>query len=104
MRPPTDSTTVSVRNPRVTIVTPALGGDEYLESTLRSVIYQDYSNLEFIVIEDGGSGARRSVLEKYQGRFSWEICPPGTELCAALNLAFSKSTGEILGWLEPGEM
>jgi hypothetical protein len=68
------------------------------------VIYQDYPNLEFIVIEDGGSEERRRILEKYRERFVWQSCPAGTELCAALNIAFAKSSGEILGWLEPGEM
>jgi glycosyltransferase involved in cell wall biosynthesis len=90
--------------PRITIVTPALSGDEYLDSTLRSVVYQDYPNLEFIVIEDGASAERRSILDRYKSHFSWQTCPPGTELCAALNLAFAKSSGEILGWLEPGDM
>jgi len=28
--------------------------------TLRSGIYQDYPNVEFIVIEDGASGERRA--------------------------------------------
>src|SRR5260370_6444865 len=90
--------------PRITIVTPALGDDQYLEATLRSVIYQDYPNLEFIVIEDGAGGERRSVLENYRSHFCWQSCAPGTELCAALNMAFANASGEILGWLEPGEM
>ena len=90
--------------PRITIVTPALGRDEWLEATLRSVVYQDYPNLEHIIIEDGASAERRSILDRYASHFSWLTCAPGTELCAALNLAFAKSTGEILGWLEPGEM
>ena len=90
--------------PRITIVTPALNRDELLEATLRSVVHQDYPNLEFIVIEDGASGARREILDRYQAHFLLEKCAPGTELCAALNMAFAKSSGEILGWLEPGEM
>jgi len=90
--------------PRITIVTPALGDDQYLEATLRSVIYQDYPNVEFIVIEDGASGERRRVLENYRSHFCWQSCAPGTELCAALNMAFANASGEILGWLEPGEM
>ena len=90
--------------PRITIVTPAISGDEYLEATLRSVISQDYPNLELIVIEDGTSSERRRILKKYEAHFSWQMCPPATELCAALNLAFAKSSGEILGWLEPGDM
>jgi len=90
--------------PRITIITPALGRDEWLEATVRSVVYQDYPNLEYIIIEDGASAERRSILDRYASHFSWLTCPPGTEFCAALNLAFAKSTGEILGWLEPGEM
>jgi glycosyltransferase involved in cell wall biosynthesis len=90
--------------PCITIVTPAIGADEYLEATLRSVIYQNYPNLEFIVIEDGTSCERRRILKKYESNFSWQICLPGTEVCAALNIAFAKASGEILGWLEPGDM
>jgi glycosyltransferase involved in cell wall biosynthesis len=100
MTPQSRSTPV----PRITIVAPALGCDQYLEATLRSVIHQEYPNLEFIVIEDGASGERPRVLEKYQSRFCWQRCPPGTELCMALNMAFANASGEILGWLEAGDM
>jgi glycosyltransferase involved in cell wall biosynthesis len=90
--------------PRITIVTPALSADEHLESTLRSVVYQDYPNLEFIVVEDGANNDRRRILTKYQSHFCRQSCAPGTELCAALNMAFANASGEILGWLEPGDM
>ena len=101
---PGSSSRADSRFPRITIVTPALGNAEHLEATLRSVVYQDYPNLEYIVIEDGASDEPRRILEKYQAHFCWLSCAAGTELCAALNMAFAKSTGEILGWLEPGEM
>src|SRR6202790_4667195 len=102
--PAGSSSLADSRFPRITIVIPALGRDQWLEATLRSVIYQDYPNPEFIVIEDGASAERRNILDRYKEHFSWQTCPPGTELCAALNLAFAKSSGEILGWLEPGEL
>ena len=90
--------------PRITIVTPAISGAEHLEATIRSVIYQDYANLEYIVVEDGANGERRRILEKYQAHFCWQSCPSGTELNSALNMAFAKASGEIFGWLEPGDM
>jgi len=90
--------------PGITIITPVLGDAQHLEATLRSVIYQCYPNLEFIVIEDGASDEQREILQRYRAHFLWQTCPRGTELCAALNLAFAKATGEILGWLEPGDM
>jgi len=73
--PPTAS-----RFPRITMVTPALSSDVWLEATLRSVVYQDYPHLEYIVIEDGASAERRRILEKYKSQLSWQTCPPGTEL------------------------
>ena len=40
--------------PRLTVITPSLNQEAYLERTLRSVLDQGYPNLEYIVI-DGGS-------------------------------------------------
>lgn len=71
---------------------------------MRSVVYQDYPNLEYMVVEDGTSAERRKILDRYARNFAWHSCAAGTEVCAALNLAFAKASGEILGWLEPGEM
>jgi O-antigen biosynthesis protein len=90
--------------PSITIITPVIGDARHLEATIRSIIYQCYPNLEYIVVEDGTSNERHEILQKYRAHFRWQSCPPGTELCAALNMAFAKATGEILGWLEPGEM
>lgn len=90
--------------PRITIVTPALGNDEQLEATIRSVIYQDYPNLEYILIEDGTSEKRHEIIGKYEQHLTRHVCPANTELCPALNTAFAESHGEIMGWLEPGEM
>lgn len=90
--------------PRITIVTPAVGNDEHLEATIRSVVHQDYPSLEYVLIEDGTCEKRREIIARYESRLTWRVCAPNTELCAALNMAFAESRGEIMGWLEPGEM
>lgn len=99
------SLSVPTAPPGITVVLPVLAAaEQHLESAIRSVIYQCYPNLQFIVIEDGTSDERREILQRYRAHFVWQSCSPGTELCAALNMAFEKSSGEILGWLEPGDM
>jgi len=90
--------------PSITIITPVIGDARHLEATIRSIIYQCYPNLQYIVVEDGADNERQEILQRYRAHFQWQACPPGTELCAALNMAFAKASGEILGWLEPGEM
>ena len=44
----------SEREPLVTIVTPCLNAERFLDETIRSVLEQDYPNIEYIVM-DGGS-------------------------------------------------
>lgn len=105
MTPQTDTSSLPVSPvPRITIITPVVGDAPHLEATIRSIIYQCYPNLEYIVVGDGADNGRQEILQRYRAHFQWHTCPPGTQLCAALNMAFAKASGEILGWLEPGEM
>ncbi len=41
--------------PKITLVTAVYNGEEYLEATMRSIINQDYPNLEYIVVDDGST-------------------------------------------------
>jgi glycosyltransferase involved in cell wall biosynthesis len=47
------------------VVTPAFNHAEFLEATLRSVLLQDYPNLEYLVIDGGSSDGSRAILERY---------------------------------------
>ncbi len=55
-------------DPLVTVVTPAYNLASYLEGVIRSVLEQDYPNIEYIVLDDGSKDNTREVLEKYTGR------------------------------------
>ena len=90
--------------PKVTLVSVCSGEGEELRDTVRSVVGQSYPNLEYVVVGIGDGLGRSSFLREFQGRFCWMDCADATEANAALNAAFAKTSGEIMGWLEPGEM
>jgi glycosyltransferase involved in cell wall biosynthesis len=90
------------KKPKVTIVTPAYNQGEYLESTMRSVLAQDYVDLEYIVIDDGSSDDSLTVAKRiaaeYPGRVT-VLSQPNSGQAATLNIGWEVAKGEILAYL-----
>jgi glycosyltransferase involved in cell wall biosynthesis len=83
-------------NPLVTIVTPCLNAERFLDETIRSVLEQDYPNIEYIVVDGGSVDGTLDILRKYGLR--WESAPDrGT--ADAVNRGFALGKGEILAFL-----
>lgn len=49
----------------VSIIIPVYNSEKYLSKCLNSVIYQTYSNLEIIVINDGSTDNSESIVKEY---------------------------------------
>lgn len=54
-----------MNNPLVTIITPAYNCADYFLETLHSVLAQDYSKLEYIVIDDGSKDLTPVLLKSF---------------------------------------
>ena len=50
---------------KLSIITPNLNGGRYLEQTIKSVIHQDYDNIEYIIIDGGSNDNSHSIIKKY---------------------------------------
>jgi glycosyltransferase involved in cell wall biosynthesis len=61
--------------PLVSIVTAAYNAAAYLEETIESVLDQDYPRLEYIVLDDGSTDGTRELIERYDGRLTWDSHP-----------------------------
>jgi len=94
----------SARWPRITLVTPVYNGIRYIEETIRSVVYQGYPNLEYIVVDGGSSDGTVDIIRKYEKHISWWISRRDKGVYDALNTGFSRSTGTIMGWLNASDV
>lgn len=83
----------------ISIVTPSFNQGLFIEATIRSVIDQQYLNLEYILIDGGSSDSTLDIIRKYQNAFKYWESEPDEGLYDALNKGFAKSTGEIMGWI-----
>jgi glycosyltransferase involved in cell wall biosynthesis len=90
--------------PRISIVTPSLNQAPFLEFTLRSVIEQNYPDIEYIVQDGGSSDGSVEILKRYERLLTrWESLQDGGQ-AHAINLGFAHATGEIMAWLNSDDL
>ena len=90
--------------PKISIVTPSYNCKALIAQTIDSVLSQNYPNLEFIVIDGNSTDGTQQVLERYSNSFAYWHSQKDHGQYDAINQGFSKSTGEIMGWLNADDM
>jgi alpha-1,3-rhamnosyltransferase len=85
----------------VSIVIPCYNHDKYVQEAIQSVIEQDYSNIELVIIDDGSEDDSvtkiKEMIQVCQKRFKrFEFRHrPNKGLCATLNEALAWCEGEF---------
>jgi glycosyltransferase involved in cell wall biosynthesis len=85
--------------PRISIVTPSLNQGRYLERTLRSVLDQEYPNLEYLVIDGGSTDESVSILERYDSRLAYWVSESDRGQAHAINKGLDAATGDIVAYI-----
>lgn len=84
--------------PRISIVTPSYNQGQFIEETIRSVLLQGYSNLEYIIIDGGSTDNSVEILKKYDKYLAYWATERDKGQSHALNKGFSIATGQLIGW------
>lgn len=85
--------------PKICIVTPSYNQERFIEQAIRSVVDQRYPNLEYIIIDGGSADGTTDIIRRYEEHLSYWVTEPDKGQYDALNKGFSKSSGEIMAWL-----
>jgi glycosyltransferase involved in cell wall biosynthesis len=90
--------------PRISIVTPSFQQGQYIERTIKSVLEQEYPNLEYFVQDGGSTDQTVSILKSYEGRISGWRSEKDNGQSHAINLALARASGEIMAWLNSDDL
>lgn len=84
---------------KISVITVCFNAAPYIEMTLRSVLEQDYPNLEFIVIDGASTDGTQKIIEKYRDRINHYVSEPDGGQYAAIQKGLSLATGDVMCWL-----
>jgi glycosyltransferase involved in cell wall biosynthesis len=84
---------------KVSIITVTFNSEATLEETILSVMSQDYSDIEFILIDGGSTDGTLEIAAKYSHRIAKLISEKDKGLYDALNKGIAYSEGDIIGIL-----
>lgn len=85
--------------PKISIITPSYNQGQFIEETIRSVLLQNYPNIEYIIIDGGSTDGSIEVIRKYERWITYWVSEPDDGQTNAINKGFQKATGEIVAWL-----
>jgi glycosyltransferase involved in cell wall biosynthesis len=88
-----------MRLPKLSIVTPSFNQGLFLEETIRSVLQQNYKNLEYIVIDGGSSDNSVDIIKKYESSLHYWVSEKDEGHGHAINKGFSHASGDIMAWI-----
>ncbi len=90
--------------PKISLVTPSYNQGQFLEQTIRSILDQDYPNLEYIIIDGRSSDDSKKIIKKYASKLKYWVSEKDDGQADAINKGFSHATGEIMGWLNSDDV
>jgi glycosyltransferase involved in cell wall biosynthesis len=85
--------------PLVSVIIPTHNRARLVERAIRSVLDQDFTDFELIVVDDGSTDSTKTLLESFQGRLK-PIVQENKGVSAARNRGIRSSRGALLAFLD----
>ncbi|HEX3142360.1 MAG TPA: glycosyltransferase family 2 protein [Pyrinomonadaceae bacterium] len=90
--------------PKISIVTPSFNQGEFLEETICSVLDQNYSNLEYIVIDGGSTDQSIEIIRKYEPYLAYWESEKDRGQVDAINKGLARTTGEVFAYINSDDI
>ena len=90
-------------NPKISVVTVCYNAASEIERTIKSVINQTYSNVEYIIIDGGSKDGTVDIIKKYADKVSYWVSEPDKGIYDAMNKGIIAATGDWINFMNAGD-
>ena len=88
----------------VSVITISYNQQNFIEDTIKSVLAQNYPNIEYIIIDAGSHDGSRDIIMKYQDQINKIIFEKDDGPGDGLNKGFKIAKGDIICWLNSDDI
>lgn len=82
---------------KITISTPCFNSEKTIEETIKSIVSQDYPNLEYNIIDGASTDATLDIVSKYRSKIHKVISEKDKGISDAFNKGVLNAEGELIG-------
>ncbi len=91
-------------DPLVSIITPSFNQAQFLELTIKSVLNQNYPNMEYMVLDGGSTDGSVEILKNYDSQLAYWVSEPDNGQADAFNKGLAYAQGKYIGWLNSDDL
>lgn len=84
--------------PKISIIIPSYNMAQFIEETIQSILNQNYSNFECIVIDGGSNNGTLDILRKYENQTVW-VSEKDSGQSDAINKGLKRASGDIFAYI-----
>ncbi len=88
---------------KISIITVCYNAVSTIESSIVSLLNQDYEDVEYIVIDGSSTDGTKQVIDRYSDHISYFISEPDKSIYDAFNKGIKQATGDVIGFLHAND-
>jgi len=83
----------------ISIITVAKNAETTIEKCIKSVLNQNYKNIQYIIIDGNSTDNTKKIIDKYSNKISLIVSEDDNGIWDAMNKGIKLAKGEILGFI-----
>ena len=92
------------KKPYVSIITPNLNGDKFLEKTIKSVVSQTSNDYEYILVDGKSTDKSKEIIKSYINNIDIFISEKDKSMYHAIDKGIRKARGEVIIWINSDDL